>query len=133
LEKLRRAYESFERAFRRFEEVRNQNLMNFFSEEFYTEVVVKRFEFTYESLWKLTREFLRSRGLECYSPRSCFSELLKEGLVSHSQEQLLSELIQIRKRLVHVYDEEEARRFRERVLKEDIHNLFAELLLKLKP
>jgi len=31
------------------------------------------------------------------------------------------------------HDEEEARRLRERVLKEDIHNLFAELLLKLKP
>ncbi len=77
--------------------------MSFFREEFYTEIVVKRFEYVYEALWKVVKEFLRLRGIECYSPKSCFSELLKEGVISYSEENLLSELIYIRNRLVHVY------------------------------
>ncbi len=133
MEKFRRAYEAFEKAFRRFEEVRNQNLMSFFREEFYTEIVVKRFECLYEALWKTVKEFLRVRGIECYSPKSCFSELLKEGVVSYSEEELLSELIYIRNRLVHVYEEETVKMLRDRILQEDIYGLFKELLVRLKP
>ncbi|WPM31764.1 nucleotidyltransferase substrate binding protein [Hydrogenobacter sp. T-2] len=132
MEKFRRAYGAFEKAFRRFEEVRSQNLMSFFREEFYTEIVVKRFEYLYEALWKTVKEFLRVRGIECYSPKSCFSELLKEGVVSYLEEELLSELIYIRNRLVHVYEEETAKMLRDRILQEDIYMFFKELLVKLK-
>lgn len=91
MEKFRRAYENFKRAFRRFEEVRSQSLLSFFSEDFYTEIVVKRFEYTYEAMWKAVQEFLRNR-------------------------------------LVHVYDEKTARELRDRILEEDIHRLFKEVL-----
>jgi len=133
LEKFRRAYEAFEKAFKRFEEVKSQNLMSFFREEFYTEIVVKRFEYLYEALWKTFKEFLRVRGIECYSPKSCFSELLKESVVSYSEKELLSELIYIRSRLVHVYEEETAKRLRDRILQGDIYGLFKELLVRLRP
>ncbi len=76
---------------------------------------------------------MRVRGIECYSPKSCFSELLKEGVVSYSEEELLSELIYIRNRLVHVYEEETAKTLRDRILQEDIYGLFKELLVRLKP
>jgi hypothetical protein len=53
--------------------------------------VVKRFEYTYEAMWKAVQEFLRNR-------------------------------------LVHVYDEKTARELRDRILEEDIHRLFKEVL-----
>jgi len=37
------------------------------------EVAAKRFEYTYESLWKLLRLYLLElKGLECNSPMDCF-------------------------------------------------------------
>ncbi len=53
--------------------------------------MVKRFEYTYEAMWKAVQEFLRNR-------------------------------------LVHVYDEKTARELRDRILEEDIHRLFKEVL-----
>ncbi len=62
-------------------------------------------------MWKCVKEFLRVRGIECNSPRSCFRELIKEGIVPEDYESSLSRLIVLRNELVHVYDEERTREF----------------------
>ncbi|NPA53235.1 MAG: DUF86 domain-containing protein [Aquificae bacterium] len=118
MEKFQRAYSRFSRAFEKFREVvENPLFPEIFKEEFVVEITTKRFEFTYESMWKTVKEFLRLRGIECNSPRSCFKELLKEGVIDRKYEQTLYELITIRNTLVYVYDEEKAR---------EIHNLIKE-------
>ena len=47
--------------------------------------------------------------MECYSPRTCFEGLLKEGILSPEDEEIAGEIIRLRNLLVHVYDEETAK------------------------
>jgi len=109
MEKFRRGLESLEKSLRKFEEaVTNPLFTETFSLEFQIEILTKRFEYTYEALWKAVKEFLRLRGIECYSPRACFEALFKEGLISEEVAETLFEAILIRNSLVHIYDEEEA-------------------------
>ncbi|MEJ5339218.1 MAG: hypothetical protein ACK42C_03670 [Aquificaceae bacterium] len=46
---------------------------------------------------------------------------------------MLGELIYLRNRLVHVYDEMETKALRKELLKEEVYELFKEVLFKLKP
>ncbi len=95
--------ERFEKLFKKFREiVENLVLLEFFKEEFLIEITTKRFEYTFESMWKVVKEFLRNKGISCNSPKSCFTELVKEGTVSQDYEKTLSEMILIRNSLVHV-------------------------------
>ncbi len=111
MEKYTRACKRFKKALEKLIEIlENPSLLSFFREDFIVEITTKRFEYTYESMWKCVKEFLRMRGIECNSPRSCFSELLKEGLIPYSYEETLSEMIKLRNALVHIYDEENAKK-----------------------
>ncbi|NPA41704.1 MAG: DUF86 domain-containing protein [Aquificae bacterium] len=134
MDRVSRAVEKFEKAFRKFEEaVRSKRLEDLITDnDVLTEVVVKRFEYTFEALWKASKEFLKSRGVDCYSPRSCFGGLIKEGIASEEMEALLKELIEIRNELVHVYDEERAKHLYERIKSEDIYKVFRAVLEGLK-
>ena len=110
MEKYSRTFERFKKSYAKFEEIiENPLFPEIFKEEFIIEITTKRFEYTYESLWKAVKEFLRLRGIQCNSPKSCFRELLKEGIISEDLEQILSEMIFLRNQLVHVYDEEQAK------------------------
>lgn len=110
MEKFTRAYERFKRAFQKFREVADsQFLPDIFKEEFLIEITTKRFEYTYEALWKTLKELLRLQGLECNSPKSCFKEAFKEGLIDGKYEEVFFEMIALRNRLVHIYDEEMAK------------------------
>ena len=42
---------------------------------------IKRFELTFELAWKSAKTYLGSRGIVCQSPRDCFMELFRVGLV----------------------------------------------------
>ncbi len=83
-------------------------------------------------MWKAVKEFLRNRGLECNSPRSCFRELLKEGVVSMEFEEVLFEMIMLRNLLVHVYDEEQAKKIYREIVKEKFLSTFKTILQELK-
>ncbi len=110
MEKFTKAFGKLKKAYRKFKGViENPFLPEIFSEEFLIEITTKRFEYTYEALWKTVKEFLRVRGLECNSPKSCFKEAFKEGLISEEYEDTIFYMILLRNRLVHVYDEEMAR------------------------
>jgi nucleotidyltransferase substrate binding protein (TIGR01987 family) len=44
---------------------------------------IQRFEYSFESLWKLLRAYLeRHEGIRCNSPKRCFREALQVGLLS---------------------------------------------------
>ncbi len=119
MEKFRRCLERFEKAYRKFEEaVKNPLFAQTFSLEFQVEILTKRFEYTFEAMWKAVKEFLRLRGIECYSPRACFEALFKEGIISEDLEETLFEMILIRNALVHIYDEETAFKYFNELKKE---------------
>ncbi len=127
------ALERFRKSFKKFKEIIDNPLIpEIFNEEFIVEITAKRFEYTYESLWKTIKEFLRVRGVECNSPKSCFREIIKEGIVPQELENILSEMIIIRNTLVHVYDEEQAEEIYKRISQEDILKTFEIILNSLK-
>ena len=46
---------------------------------------IQRFEYSFESLWKLLKAYLdQQEGIVCNSPKACFREALKVGLLSAS-------------------------------------------------
>ena len=47
------------------------------------DAAIQRFEYTFESLWKLLKAYLDVReGIVCNSPKQCSREALKAGLLS---------------------------------------------------
>ncbi|MEK7123642.1 MAG: HI0074 family nucleotidyltransferase substrate-binding subunit [Patescibacteria group bacterium] len=67
---------------------------------------VKRFEFTVELSWKSVQKFLKSEEIICRSPKECFKEAFKFGLVGDDARWL--EMMEDRNLTVHTYDEETA-------------------------
>ncbi len=109
MEKFRRTLGKFEKAVGKFEEALESLKEWGIPEELLVEVITKRFEYTFESMWKTVKEYLRFQGIECNSPRSCFKEALKEGIVPLEYESCLYRMIILRNFLVHVYSEEQAK------------------------
>lgn len=69
------------------------------------EVAAKRFEYTYESLWKTARLFLlENKGLECNSPMDCFKALYAVGMVGEPFSNSLPSVVRMRYSIVHIYD-----------------------------
>ena len=108
MEKFRRALSRFEKALTKFKEGLTLEEELKIPREIAVEVLSKRFEYTYEAMWKAVKEALRERGIECNSPRSCFRELLKEGIVPYSYEEILYKMVELRNTLVHIYSQEQA-------------------------
>jgi uncharacterized protein YutE (UPF0331/DUF86 family) len=99
LKKLAQAGRAYEKL-KRIEELEGR-----LEEEVLYEVSVKRFEYTYESLWKTVRLFLiELKGLECNSPVDCFRTLYAVGLKGEEETKELMKTIRLRNELMHVYD-----------------------------
>ena len=129
MEKYTRIIGRFEKAFEKFREIiENPAILEFFKEEFIVEIATKRFEYTFESMWKATKEFLRLMGIECNSPRSCFEELIKEGAVEENFEKILAKMIILRNELVHTYDEMKAKNIYEQIRNKEITETFKQVL-----
>ena len=72
------------------------------------DVVIKRFEFTYELLWKTYKKIARIQKLDYFNPKACFQFAFKSGLIK--EEELFLEIIDARNKTTHVYSEEEAKK-----------------------
>ncbi len=128
MERIQRKFEKFKKALKRFEEIVNSPFFETaFSEEFKIEILIKRFEYLFEALWQFSQAFLRERGVECFSPRSCFEALIKEGIVSEGGEHIAFEIIKLRNTIVHVYDEEIAKDIYNKLKQEKFLNWFLAL------
>jgi len=58
------------------------------------EIAAKRFEYTFETLWKAARYFLlEQKGIECNSPMDCFKALYKVGLLNESLSHLIPKIV----------------------------------------
>jgi nucleotidyltransferase substrate binding protein (TIGR01987 family) len=75
--------------------------------DIYLDLVVKRFEFTFEMSWKAIKRYLDFVGLVCKNPRSCFKEAFAQGLID--DEPLWLDMIEMRNRSSHIYNEQEIR------------------------
>jgi len=98
---------NFQKAVERFGEVVDRR-EEFYREGFgdiYLDLVVKRFEFTFEMSWKAIKRYLDFIGLSCNNPRSCFQEAYAQKLIT--EERIWLDMIEQRNLSSHIYDENE--------------------------
>lgn len=102
LHNLTMAFERFDSAVKRKKELYDDGYSDIF-----LDLVVKRFEFTFEMSWKAIKRFLDFIGIGCTSPRGCYKEAFSQGLID--DEQIWLEMIEMRNLSSHIYDENEIR------------------------
>ena len=99
---FRKALERFSNAVTRREEFYREGYV-----DIYLDLVVKRFEFTYEMSWKTIKRYLDFIGIDCPNPRSCFKDALVQGLIT--DEAVWLDMIERRNLSSHIYDEDETK------------------------
>jgi nucleotidyltransferase substrate binding protein (TIGR01987 family) len=98
---------NFRNAFVKFSEAVDRK-EEFYREGFgdiYLDLVVKRFEFTFEMSWKALKRYLDFIGFDCTSPRGCFKEAFAQKVLG--DESVWLDMIEQRNITNHVYDESE--------------------------
>ena len=96
--------------------------------DIYLDLVVKRFEFTYEMSWKCIKRYLDYIGIECHSPRDCFKEAFSQKIIT--DETIWIDMIEQRNLSSHVYDENEIKEILGKI--GDYKNAFQGLLQSLE-
>lgn len=94
------ALDKFVSAVDRYEELKNEGF-----EDIYLDLIVKRFEFTYEMSWKALKRYLEFLGFDIKSPRMAFKEAYTQQLLI--DESIWLDMIEQRNLSAHVYDESE--------------------------
>lgn len=71
------------------------------------DIVLLRFQFTTEAIWKVAQHFLREKeGLDVNSPKSAARFSLQTSLINENQAHQILEIIDARNLIVHTYNEE---------------------------
>ncbi|MHB8481855.1 MAG: HI0074 family nucleotidyltransferase substrate-binding subunit [Nitrospiria bacterium] len=96
--------------------------------EFVRDSAIKRFEFTYELVWKTLKEYLKKNGIEAYFPREIIRTAFQYGLIE--EDALWMKTVELRNLTSHTYHEPTADQVYETLPK--ILNLYKSLLEKLK-
>jgi nucleotidyltransferase substrate binding protein (TIGR01987 family) len=81
--------------------------------EEYSEIVrdasIQRFEYTFESVWKALKVYLKEReGIIPNSPKAVFRKLLDINLLTEAETQMALEMVDDRNLITHTYTEEVA-------------------------
>ena len=94
------ALDRFASAVDRYEEFKNEGF-----EDVYLDLIVKRFEFTYEMSWKALKRYLEFLGFEPKNPLMTFKEAYAQQLIEN--EDIWLDMIEQRNLTSHIYDESE--------------------------
>ncbi len=91
--------------------------------DIYLDLLVKRFEFTYEMSWKALKRYLDFLGIEAKNPRSVFKEAYAQQIITNQE--IWLDMIEQRNLTSHIYDEFEISEILYK--KDDFKNAFVEL------
>lgn len=125
---------NFQKAFGKYAKVVDGK-ETFYSQGFgdiYLDLVVKRFEFTYEMSWKAVKRYLDYIGLGCTGPRQCFKEAFTQKIIDC--EDVWLDMIEQRNLSSHIYDEDEIKEILGKICryKDAFQSLFNSLEDRLK-
>ena len=66
---------------------------------------IQRFEFVLDLAWKTVKAFLEeNQGIRCASPKECFREAYRHGLIEYTDEWL--RFVDMRNETVHTYNQD---------------------------
>lgn len=85
---------------------------------------IKRFELCFDLAWKSIKNYAKTQGVECYSPKSCFKTAFQLNLIDYDERWL--KMIDDRNLTTHLYKEEYADRVYSRL--SDYLELFKSLI-----
>ena len=91
--------------------------------DIYLDLIVKRFEFTYEMAWKSLKRYLEFLGFEPKSPRGTFKEAYSQDILK--DENIWLDMIEQRNLSSHIYDEYQINEIIDKI--EDYKNAFLDL------
>jgi len=124
MDKLKASLNQFEKALTRLEEA-----VNLPETDVVRDSAVQRFEFTLDISWKMLKTYLEDKmGLICTSPKSCFREAYRQGIISYDDKWM--GLVDMRNETVHTYNEEVAKKIYRQL--PGAVKLFKELLKAIK-
>lgn len=112
MEKLRKKYNSLKKihnglatSIQRYREALADKNVDSETREERRDSLIKRFELTYDLLWKYLREYIiAEKGITVDSPRKVFQECLVLGLTNAEETRELIDLVEDRNLTAHVYD-----------------------------
>lgn len=107
-QKLHRTLQILEATTEKLKEGLSPEFESRFEKNILVEIVTKRFEYTFESLWKFLKELLLEEGIEAASPLSCFKEAFKLKLIEPHYEEVFPLMVKKRNEIVHIYSDEDA-------------------------
>ena len=121
---------NFSNALKRFNEaLEKRNILKKEGfEDIFLDLVVKRFEFTYEMSWKALKRYLDYNGIEAQYPREIFKEAYTQGLIENQYVWL--DMIEMRNLSSHIYNEYEIEAILDKV--DDYAKEFINLQEKIK-
>ena len=126
MEKLERKLRETERALKTLEDILKEPYSTIVRD-----ATIQRFEYTFESLWKTLKEYLREQeGIVCNSPKSCFREALSVGLLNEGQTLMCLEMTDDRNLTSHTYLEEVAEKIYRKI--KDYYRLMKSIFNKIK-
>lgn len=96
------------------------------------DATIQRFEYTFESVWKLVKQYLYEiEGIVCNSPKKCWRELLAVGIIDEKETMELLIMTDDRNLTSHTYIEALAKAIYQKVpgywrLLQSVHDRIAE-------
>ena len=100
--KLEAIIEQFQKALSRLKEVLAMETTDVVRDS-----AIQRFEFTLDLSWKALKAYLQeSKGIICASPKECFREGYKQGIIGYDEEWI--DIVDMRNETTHMYNEKMA-------------------------
>lgn len=82
--------------------------------EVYRDSIVKKYETLEELTWKLLSKIFKADGLEINSPRGCYKQAFKEGLIEDMI--VWNDILLARNSTAHIYDEDDYEAIKDNIL-----------------
>lgn len=99
MNKLQASIKQLEKALGRFQEVLSATPSDIMRDS-----AIHRFEFTLDLSWKVLKTYLEeAKGVVCKSPKECFREAYKQGIIDYDDAWL--KLVDLRNETTHTYNE----------------------------
>ncbi len=128
-DKFLKKLDQTERALKKLKEIKT--LKGKLDEEILYEVSAKRFEYTFEVLWKTIKLFLSEEGIDCNSPLECFKQFYKVVKLEEKYGKYIPKVVRFRNEIVHIYNFDTAKFIYEN-LEEYVIPLFDEIVKNLR-
>ncbi|MGL5415371.1 MAG: HI0074 family nucleotidyltransferase substrate-binding subunit [Clostridium sp.] len=82
--------------------------------EVYRDSIIKKYETLEDLTWKLLSKIYKADGLEINSPRGCYKQAFKDGLIEDMI--VWNNILMARNSIAHIYDEEDYEKIKEDIL-----------------